>query len=95
MSDGSPPKRPEEEDEELRTVREAEVLEELATPGRSARPLGRGCEGMLKLRLGEGEGKERTDGRERVRGAEMLGLLGGLLRTELPRKVEGRVTCEA
>ena len=95
MSDGIPPKRPEEEDEEFRTVREAGALEELATPGRSARPLGRGCEGMLKLRLGEGDGAERIDGRERVRGADMLGLRGGLLRIGLPRKVEGRVTCEA
>jgi len=75
-------------------LRELEGAEKLATPGleRSARPLGRGCDGALKLRLGDGEGAERTDGRERVRGAEMLGLVGGLLKTELPRKVDGRVT---
>ena len=87
-------------------LRELEGAEKLATPGlleRSTRPLGRGIdgalklrpgeeEGALKLRLGVGEGAERKDGRERVRGAEMLGLDGGLLKTELPRKVEGRVT---
>lgn len=82
----------------LRTVREADDLELLATPGllgRSARPLGRGWDGTLKLRLGEGDGEERSAGRDRVRGEEMLGLVGGLLKTELPRKVEGRVTWEA
>jgi len=109
ISDGTPPpNRPEEDETAPIGLRELEGAEKLATPGleRSARPLGRGSdgalklrpgdeEGELKLRLGEGKGAERTEGRDRVRGAEMLGLEGGLLKTELPRKVEGRVTWEA
>jgi hypothetical protein len=110
MSEGlPPPKRPEEDDETaLMALRELDGPLKLATPGleRSARPLGRGSDGALKLRpdeeegalkvrLGVGEGAERMDGRDRVRGEEMLGLAGGLLKIELPRKVEGRVTCEA
>ena len=50
MSEGAPPNRPEEDDETaLMPLRELEGAEKLATPGlmRSARPLGRGCDGAL------------------------------------------------
>ena len=50
MSDDAPPNLPEEDDETaLMPLRELEGAEKLATPGlmRSARPLGRGCDGAM------------------------------------------------
>ena len=72
---------------------------------RSERPLGIGAEGDWKLRLGaagamRGAGAERGAGalkvgRDKVRGAEKVGVGGGELKTLPPRNVEGRVTCDA
>jgi hypothetical protein len=93
MSEGiAPPNRPPPPD-----MAGAEKDEELAWKIgalRSARPLGAGMEGAPKDCRGEGAGALKV-GRESVRGAEKTGVGGGELKTELPRKVEGRVTWEA
>jgi hypothetical protein len=98
-----PPKRPEEDETALMALLELLGAEKLAMPGleRSTRPLGRGNAGdpklrpgeaALKLRTGAGDGAVRKAGRDSVRGEEMLGVRGGLAKSEFPRKVEGRVT---
>lgn len=75
---------------------EMEGEEKLASGlGRSARPLGRGNDGALKERDGEGAGELRNPlGRLRLRGDGRLGIEGALLMDE-PRKLEGRVTWAA
>jgi hypothetical protein len=51
---------------------------------------------VLKEREGDGAGDMRGDvGRESVRGEGRLGMDGGWLITDEPRKLDGRVTSDA
>lgn len=74
-------------------LRELEGAEKLASGlGRSARPLGRGA---LNEREGDGAGLMRELlGRLSVRGEGRFGI-DGALKLDEPRKLDGRVTCEA
>lgn len=77
-------------------LRDMDGAEKLASGlGRSARPLGRGSDGALNEREGDGAGELRKPLERGSERGDTLGIAGGLPRMDEPRKVEGRVTWEA